>query len=76
MEQFERQFENMDIATDAVESAINQTTAQTTPQEEVDSLIAQVADEAGLELSGQLDAAGRVGTTTAPARAETDQGKS
>jgi len=62
MDEFERQFENMDIATDAIEGAINQTTTLATPQEEVDSLIQQVADEHGLELSGKLEAVGPVGT--------------
>jgi len=61
MDEFERQFENMDIATEAVEGAINQTTTLATPQEEVDSLIQQVADEHGLELSGKLAAVGPVG---------------
>jgi len=73
MDEFERQFENMDIATEAVEGAINQTTTLATPQEEVDSLIQQVADEHGLELSGKLAAVGAVGTNQQHAHEEQDE---
>lgn len=37
-----------------MEGAMSQTSTLTTPQDQVDSLISQVADEHGLELSGQL----------------------
>jgi len=54
MDQFEQQFEDMDVQSEYVEKTINQTTALSTPQEQVDTLIAQVADENGLELGEQL----------------------
>eukprot|EP01121_Diplochlamys_sp_Union-15-3_P017034 TRINITY_DN5927_c0_g1_i2.p1 TRINITY_DN5927_c0_g1~~TRINITY_DN5927_c0_g1_i2.p1 ORF type:complete len:196 (-),score=47.17 TRINITY_DN5927_c0_g1_i2:46-633(-) len=54
MDQFEKQFEDLDVQSEYVENAINQTTALSTPQEQVDDLIAQVADEHGLEFSEQL----------------------
>eukprot|EP01086_Lenisia_limosa_P001638 TRINITY_DN1328_c0_g1_i2.p1 TRINITY_DN1328_c0_g1~~TRINITY_DN1328_c0_g1_i2.p1 ORF type:complete len:161 (-),score=48.43 TRINITY_DN1328_c0_g1_i2:108-590(-) len=44
MDNFEKQFEDLDVQSEYVESAINQTTATTTPQSEVDSLIQKVAD--------------------------------
>jgi len=54
MDQFEKQFEDLDVKANYVENAISQTSTLTTPVDEVDSLIQQVADEHGLELSGQL----------------------
>jgi len=54
MDQFEKQFEDLDVQSEYVENTINQTTALTTPQDQVDELIAQVADEHGLELGEQF----------------------
>eukprot|EP01123_Difflugia_compressa_P013888 TRINITY_DN6745_c0_g1_i1.p1 TRINITY_DN6745_c0_g1~~TRINITY_DN6745_c0_g1_i1.p1 ORF type:complete len:197 (+),score=39.16 TRINITY_DN6745_c0_g1_i1:16-606(+) len=54
MDKFERQFEDMDVQSEYVENTINQTTALTTPQGQVDDLIQQVAVENGLELTEQL----------------------
>lgn len=56
MDNFEKQFEDMDVRSAYVEGAMNQTTATATPQSEVDTLIMQVADEHGLEVSSMLDA--------------------
>lgn len=39
MDEFERQFEDMDVQSEYVESAINQTTAISTPADQVDTLI-------------------------------------
>jgi charged multivesicular body protein 1 len=64
MDQFEQQFEDMDVQSEYVEKTINQTTALSTPQEQVDTLIAQVADENGLELGEQL---GQVAKNKQPA---------
>lgn len=50
MDQFERQFEDLDIQSDYVENAMNNTTSLTTPQEEVDNLIAMTADEHHIDL--------------------------
>ncbi|KNE57998.1 hypothetical protein AMAG_04827 [Allomyces macrogynus ATCC 38327] len=57
MDKFEQQFEDMDVQTGYMEGAIAQSTAMTTPQSEVDSLMHQVADEHGLELNMELGAA-------------------
>ena len=62
MEKFEQSFEDMDVASGTMESAMESTTGNLTPPDEVDNLIHMVADEAGLTLSGQLDSAGPVGT--------------
>lgn len=54
MDQFEKQFEDMDVQSEYIEQTINTTTALTTPQGEVDDLIGQVAAEHGLELTEEL----------------------
>jgi charged multivesicular body protein 1 len=54
MDTFERQFEDLDVQTSYMESAMSQTTAQATPQDEVDELMQRVADEHGLELKMDL----------------------
>lgn len=51
MDQFEKQFEDMDVQSEFMENAMGQSTALTTPASEVDSLIQQVADEHGLDLA-------------------------
>jgi len=55
MDQFEKQFEDLDVQSEYVENAMNQTTTLSTPADQVDLLIAQVADEHGLELAGKLN---------------------
>ncbi|KAI8608675.1 charged multivesicular body protein 1b [Chytriomyces sp. MP71] len=53
MDKFEQQFEDLDVQTAYMEGAMGQTTAMTTPGDQVDDLINQIADENGLER--QLD---------------------
>ena len=54
MDRFETQFEDLDVATGYYENATSSATATVTPQEDVDRLINQVADEAGVELSQEM----------------------
>eukprot|EP00727_Mastigamoeba_balamuthi_P007568 m51a1_g3431 putative snf7 family protein (201) ;mRNA; f:626754-627855 len=54
MDQFEKQFENLDVQSEYVQNAMSQSSALSTPASEVDSLIQQVADEHGLELAGKM----------------------
>jgi len=54
MDMFEKQFENLDVRTEFVEQAMGNTTALSTPPEEVAGLMQQIADEHGLELSTDL----------------------
>jgi charged multivesicular body protein 1 len=68
MEEFEKNFEDMDVRSGYMESTMESTTSMTTPPEEVDNLMKMVADEAGLELSGQLDST-PAGAVAAPAAA-------
>lgn len=60
MDNFEQQFEDMDVRAGYMENAMSSSTAMSTPQEQVDDLIQMVADEAGLELGEELDDAGPV----------------
>ncbi|SGZ48762.1 CIC11C00000001633 [Sungouiella intermedia] len=55
MEKFETQFEDLDALTNYYESATNNVNALTTPQEEVDELMNQIADEAGIEMKQGLN---------------------
>lgn len=54
MDRFETQFENLDVQTNVMGDAMQSTTTMTTPQNEVDTLMQQVADEAGIELNQNL----------------------
>ncbi|KAK9808977.1 hypothetical protein WJX72_007338 [[Myrmecia] bisecta] len=57
MDQFERQFENLDIQSEFVENAMSNQAAMSTPEDEVTNLMQQVADEHGLEVQLNLPAA-------------------
>ena len=61
MDRFEQQFENLDVQTGVMSNAMQSTTTMTTPQGEVDGLMKEVADEAGIELNMNLPQAGSVG---------------
>ncbi|ODQ52541.1 hypothetical protein SAICODRAFT_71726 [Saitoella complicata NRRL Y-17804] len=65
MEKFESQLEDLDVQSSYLENAMGSTTATATPQEGVDLLMQQVADEAGLELNQELDGAAPVKTKIA-----------
>ena len=54
MDRFETQFEDLDVATGYYENATSSATATGTPQEDVDKLMSQVADEAGVELHQEM----------------------
>ena len=47
MEKFERQFEDLDVQSSTMDEAMSNTTTMNTPQNDVDSLMHEVADEAG-----------------------------
>lgn len=64
MDKFETQFEDLDVATGYYENATSQATAVGTPQEDVDRLMSQVADEAGVELHQEMEAAKTPATKT------------
>lgn len=54
MNSFEKQFEDLDVQSSYMENTMSSTTTVSTPQNEVDSLMQQIADEAGLELNMEL----------------------
>ena len=54
MDQFEKEFEDLDVQTSVMEGAMSQTTATNIPQDSVEVLMRQAADEAGLELKMDL----------------------
>lgn len=85
MDKFEQQFEDLDVQGQYVENSMNQTTALSTPQEEVrlplafrpsshppqvDQLIGQVADEYGLQLSEKM---GPIGAPSAKVQQKEEQ---
>ena len=45
MDRFEQQFEDMDVQSSYMDSAMGSTTAAGMPQDQVDALMQQVADE-------------------------------
>ncbi|KAH9601838.1 Snf7 family [Trypanosoma melophagium] len=55
MDKFEKQFETMDVTSEYMENAIGQTTATSMPEDEVNTLMAQVADEHGLDIKEHLN---------------------
>ena len=55
MDKFESQFSDLDVQTSYMEDTMSSTTAVSTPQDQVDQLIQQVADEANIELQLELN---------------------
>lgn len=47
MDKFENQFEDLDVQSQTMESTMSQTVTTSVPQNDVDSLLQEVADEAG-----------------------------
>ncbi|CAH1780330.1 unnamed protein product [Owenia fusiformis] len=54
MEKFETQFEDLDVRTSVLEDAMGTATTLSTPQDQVESLIKEVAAENDLDISDQL----------------------
>lgn len=67
MDKFEKQFEDLDVRSGYMENAIAGATSLSTPEDQVDNLVKMVAEEHGLALGDQLDAAGTVGSKVAAA---------
>ncbi|XP_077982838.1 charged multivesicular body protein 1B1-like [Glandiceps talaboti] len=59
MDKFERSFEDLDVQSQVMDDTMSATTTLTVPQEMVDSLMQEVADEAGLEINMELPQAGQ-----------------
>ncbi|XP_022108977.1 charged multivesicular body protein 1b-like [Acanthaster planci] len=65
MDQFEKQFETLDVQSEVMDQAMAGTTTLNVPVAQVDNLMQEVADEAGLDLNMELPS----GQTTALAGA-------
>jgi charged multivesicular body protein 1 len=74
MQDFESLFSDMDVKSGYMEGAMEASTAMSTPPDQVDSLIAMVADEAGLDAAMALDGLGEVGTHV-PAKEKAEAAK-
>eukprot|EP01100_Stratorugosa_tubuloviscum_P015653 TRINITY_DN917_c1_g1_i1.p1 TRINITY_DN917_c1_g1~~TRINITY_DN917_c1_g1_i1.p1 ORF type:complete len:196 (-),score=103.81 TRINITY_DN917_c1_g1_i1:134-721(-) len=72
MDTFEKQFEDLDVKTNYIHQVVGTSTSLSTPVEEVDCLIQQVADEHGLDVNQRLGLAGPP-TTTVRTEVTTDQ---
>jgi len=66
MDKFEKQFEDLDVQSATLEATMSTTTTMSTPEAQVDTLMQQIADEAGLELNVDLPSAvtSTIGTKT------------
>lgn len=64
MDKFENQFEDLDVQSSYMENTMSQTVTTSVPQQDVDGLMQQIADEAGLDLNMELPQAGSVGVST------------
>lgn len=54
MDKFESQFSDLDVQTSYMEDAMSSTTATSTPQDQIDTLLRQTAEEANIELQHDL----------------------
>jgi len=57
MDKFESQAEDSDVRISVIENAMGSSTTTSTPAQQVDSLINQIADEYGLDVQSQIAAA-------------------
>lgn len=55
MDKFESQFSDLDVQTSYMEDAMSSTTAVSTPQDQIDQLMKQTAEEANIELQHDLE---------------------
>ncbi|KAF8504210.1 Snf7 family [Gautieria morchelliformis] len=56
MDKFESQFSDLDVQTSYMEDTMSSTTAISTPQDQIDTLMSQMAEEANIELQQDLGA--------------------
>jgi len=71
MDTFEKQFEDLDLQAKYVDGAIGDTTAMSTPQNEVDMLLRKVGDEHALDVEGMMSG-GRYKQPASQTPAQTD----
>jgi len=66
MDKFEQQFEDLDVKAAYMDTAMNATTANATPVDQVDDLVKMVADENNLELGEAFSDLGPIGKIKEP----------
>lgn len=67
MDQFEQQFDSLDVRSGYMEDAIDSTTALSMPDSQVQALMQEVAAQNGLEVAAEMDSLGPLGTAQAAA---------
>jgi len=78
MDKFESQFNDLDVQTSYMEDAMSSTVATSTPQDQIDLLLQQTAEEANIELQqglGQADLTGKVADLREPESRIQDEDK-
>ena len=70
MDKFEQQFEDLDVKAAYMDTAMNATTANATPVDQVDDLVKMVADENNLELGEDFSSLLPVGKIKEPKKKE------
>uniref|UniRef100_A0A1L8DVU3 Putative vacuolar assembly/sorting protein did2 n=1 Tax=Nyssomyia neivai TaxID=330878 RepID=A0A1L8DVU3_9DIPT len=73
MDKFEQQFEDLDVQSSYMENTMSQTTTTAVPENDVNSLLQQVADEAGLELNMELPSGPQASTIGASTQVSQEQ---
>ncbi|VDD91216.1 unnamed protein product [Enterobius vermicularis] len=75
MDRFEKDFENLDVQSATMEGSMNATTTLNAPQAQVNALIQEAADKAGLDLNMELPAQATttIGGRVASSSAENDE---
>jgi len=75
MDKFEKQFEQLDVQTQVMDETMSASTTLTVPQNQVDNLMHQVADEHGLEVNMELpnSEGGAIGSASAATNASMEQ---
>lgn len=68
MDKFETQFTDLDVQTSYMEDTMSSTTAVSTPQDQVDLLMQQMADEAKIELQHEMGSKDLAGVADLNAR--------
>lgn len=72
MDKFEKQFEDLDVQSSYMEGTMQSTTTAALPENQIDNLMRQIADEAGLELNMELPGAQQA-PVAAPVAASADK---
>jgi charged multivesicular body protein 1 len=62
MDRFDKTFEDLDVASATMEQSMSSQSSMSTPVDQVDSLVAQIADEHGLTLGEKLPQAAQTST--------------